>query len=59
MQGVTVYRAQFVGLSQADALGACASAGADAGRLPAAGAGDLIRSLPLGTSRARLNGKHR
>ena len=25
MQGVTVYRAQFVGLSQADALGACAS----------------------------------
>ena len=25
MQGVTVYRAQFVGLSQADALAACAS----------------------------------
>ena len=23
MQGVTVFRAQFVGLSQADALGAC------------------------------------
>ena len=43
VQGVTVYRAQFVGLSQADALGRLREPGADAGGLPAAGAGDLSR----------------
>ena len=41
VQGVTVYRAQFVGLSQADALGACETLARAAGGLPAAGAGDL------------------
>ena len=45
VQGVTVYRAQFVGLSQADALGRLRQPGADAGGLPAAGAGDLNAAL--------------
>ena len=41
VQGVTVYRAQFVGLSQARRARRLRQPGADAGRLPAARAGDL------------------
>ena len=44
VQGVTVYRAQFVGLSQADALGRLREPGADAGGTPAAGARHLESS---------------
>ena len=40
VQGVTVYRAQFVGLSQAEALGACETLADSEGRLPAPRAGD-------------------
>ena len=43
MQGVTVYRAQFVGLSQDRGARRLREPRADAGRLPAAGAGDLNR----------------